>query len=293
MALFVLGAGATRGCSFVDPIDDPCLPPLDADFFTQLQRIQNTKHQTLITAVMKDVVDLFGFNFSVTMENVFTTLEHTLRMLEVSGESRDFKKADLKEKRDRLVQAVSIVLEESLTQRGRTGGSTLDIKVCECHSKLVQEHLIPRDDIISFNYDCVIDYALKENGDNKWNAKHGYGFPLGSHSSRFKGYSFWQPASPSLKPESIHLYKLHGSLHFKTAVTTSKTVVTLKQRPYTHQKGNLKFSIIPPEWHKSYDKGIFSNIWANGAKAINHAERGCRKTPFTPKNGFTAVIALK
>ena len=27
MALFVLGAGATRGASFVNPANNPCLPP--------------------------------------------------------------------------------------------------------------------------------------------------------------------------------------------------------------------------------------------------------------------------
>jgi hypothetical protein len=29
MALFVLGAGATSGASFVNPANNPCLPPLD------------------------------------------------------------------------------------------------------------------------------------------------------------------------------------------------------------------------------------------------------------------------
>ena len=32
MALFVLGAGATSGASFVNPANNPCLPPLDLDF---------------------------------------------------------------------------------------------------------------------------------------------------------------------------------------------------------------------------------------------------------------------
>jgi hypothetical protein len=46
MALFVLGAGATRGASFVNPAKNPCLPPLDLDFYAQLQRIANSKHRT-------------------------------------------------------------------------------------------------------------------------------------------------------------------------------------------------------------------------------------------------------
>jgi hypothetical protein len=77
MALFVLGAGATRGASFVDPVKNPCLPPLDADFYAQLQRIRNPKHEETIKSVIEDTVELFGINFQVTMETVFTTLEHT------------------------------------------------------------------------------------------------------------------------------------------------------------------------------------------------------------------------
>src|SRR5262249_62351874 len=82
MALFVLGAGATRGSSFVDPAKNPCLPPLDQDFYAQLERIANPKHQKTVREVIQDTVDLFGVNFQVTMEAVFTTLEQTARMIE-------------------------------------------------------------------------------------------------------------------------------------------------------------------------------------------------------------------
>src|SRR5262249_17723771 len=85
MALFVLGAGATRGASFVDPAQNPCLPPLDLDFYAQLQRIANLKHQDTVRDVIKDTVELFGVNFQVTMETVFTTLEHTARMIETNN----------------------------------------------------------------------------------------------------------------------------------------------------------------------------------------------------------------
>ena len=87
MALFLFGAGATRGASFVNPADNPCLPPLDFDFYAQLQRIANLKHKQTVRDVIKDTVDLFGINFQVTMESVFTTLEQTSRMIETTGET--------------------------------------------------------------------------------------------------------------------------------------------------------------------------------------------------------------
>jgi hypothetical protein len=76
MAVFVLGAGATRGASFVDPLENPCLPPLDADFYAQLQRIGHKKHLETVENVISDTIELFGPSFQVTMESVFTTLEH-------------------------------------------------------------------------------------------------------------------------------------------------------------------------------------------------------------------------
>ena len=111
MAVFVLGAGATRGASFVDAVKKPCLPPLDADFYAQLQRIQHKKHADTIKRVIKDTVELFGVNFNVTMELVFTTLEHTERMLQTTGENRDFKRGEINNKKVRLKQAIAASLE--------------------------------------------------------------------------------------------------------------------------------------------------------------------------------------
>lgn len=269
MALFVLGAGATRGCSFVNPKNHVCLPPLDGDFFTQIQRINNKKHFKLIEQVLEDTVELFGNNFQISMETVFTTVEHTISMLNATGDTRDFKKSELQAKRDRLVQAIHAVLEDSLTEfTGKGKRSSLTPKQCEFHKTLVKDILRKRDDIISFNYDCVIDYSLKKYGDGLWNPRYGYAFPLGAKGSNLNGDKEWQPASPSLKDETIRLYKLHGSLHFRA----NRNKINLKERPYTKQRGNTRFDIIPPEWNKAFDKGIFRPLWNSAAKAINRAE---------------------
>lgn len=50
--LMVLGAGATRGAEFVESRSRACLPPLNMDFFTQLQRVATKKHQETINAVL-------------------------------------------------------------------------------------------------------------------------------------------------------------------------------------------------------------------------------------------------
>jgi hypothetical protein len=98
-----------------------------------LQRIRNPKHSGTIQEAIQDTVELFGVNFQVSMETVFTTLEHTARMTQTTGENRDFKKSDLDSKRETLKQAIAATLEESLCAGGQREGST-----CEYHSKLVK-----------------------------------------------------------------------------------------------------------------------------------------------------------
>lgn len=273
MALFVLGAGATRGCSFVDPKSDPCLPPLDGDFFTQLQRVGNPKHRQLITEVMSNIVDLFGPNFETTMEQVFTTLEHSIRMLAVTREVESRVGAELKSERDRLVQAIAVALEDSLTVRDTEGHSSHKPRSCEHHKRLVSERLSPRDDLISFNYDCVLDYALTQHGRGKWNPRYGYGFVLGARGSRLTGDEHWMPPGFVVaQNRTVHLLKLHGSLHFVVGGAQGRERVQLKKLPYARKKGNLKFTIIAPESHKAYDKGVFTNLWRRAAQAIRRAE---------------------
>lgn len=291
MALFVFGAGATRGAEFYQLQQDgekqteksnPCLPPVDQDFFTQLQKVRNPKHQKLITDVMQDVVRLFGPNFNVTMEAVFTTLEHAIKMLGITGKESNFTIKDLKEMSQRLQQAIAVVMEESLMKQDvATGASTLEMRPCNNHDRFVQTILQQNDQIISFNYDCVLDNTLKEKGDSKWNARYGYGFNLGAKGLLLSGDDYWNPKDPASKSDTIKLYKLHGSLHFdvKKLKPTSihkkdadKFKVQLKQRVYTKQNGNLRFTIMPPQWHKSYDIGVFKALWKHAANAIYDAE---------------------
>jgi hypothetical protein len=275
----VLGAGATRACKFVKAETFSCIPPLDGDFFTQLQRVPDPKHRALIVALMKSIVDIFGTNFSLTLETAFTTIEHTLRMLTATRSATATKrKRELQETRDRLMEAISIVLEASIVGRGDTGRATHEPQDCVHHKALVERVLEGGDAVISFNYDCVIDDALRLHGKEKWNAKYGYGFKLGPHGADLTGHAHWSPGSIVDAKSTIHVHKLHGSLHFQftepseRARTKSRPSVLLKQRPYTKQRGTPRFSIIPPESNKTYDKGLFAGLWRNAAQGLSAAK---------------------
>lgn len=267
MALIVLGAGATRGASFAESstAGGVCLPPLDGDFFTQLQRICNSKHKATIDNVIKDVVELFGNNFSVSLETMFTTVEHTLRMVRATKGGRRYSAADLEKMRTDLLQGIAAVLEESLTK----GDSSRDLQVCEYHQSIV-EKMTASDAIISFNYDCLIDVTLKLHGDNKWNARYGYHLPLPlGRNKKNIGERWWNPVLPATRDKTIRLLKLHGSVHFSKV---NEKLFNLKQRPYTKQKGNLRFEIIPPEWNKHFDEGVFGILWSKARDEIHSAK---------------------
>lgn len=276
-ALFVFGAGATRGASFVDANKCPCLPPLDADFFTQLQRIQNKKYQELISEVMSSVVKLFGPNFDITMEMMFGILEHTERMIKATGATGGLRLPSYKKIRKQLIQAVAAVFEESLTEKNKTDAthSTLEARSCMHHTQFVKKILKPRDTIISFNYDCLIDYSLRGAGRSKWNARYGYGIRQGRGGHQLKGDGYWQPIEGGKligEKNTVKLFKLHGSLHFQVDNQNARgSAVTLKERPYTKQAGDNIFSIIPPESNKKYDSEWFRNLWIQARKAIAEA----------------------
>ncbi len=269
--MIVLGAGATRACSFVKPEVSSCLPPLDGDFFTQLQRVPDAKHRAHIDRVMADVVHLFGSNFTVTLETAFATVEHTLRMLNTTGARREFKKRDLQDIRSRLLAAIAIAMEASLNKRGPNGRITRTPRACEHHKRIVTEVLKARDHVISFNYDCTLDYALTDHGHHKWNARYGYGFNLGPGGLNLKEEAVWQPQQPANEADTVHVHKLHGSLHFRFSGSDSNRVF-LKQRPYTKQRGATRFSIIPPESNKAYDRGVFGQLWKNAALALGRTQ---------------------
>lgn len=219
---------------------------------------------------MRDVVELFGQNFDVTMETVFATLEHTLRMLGTTGESRDFKRDEITAKRDRLKQALAVALEDSLTERTEGRASSQTPRPCKHHEKFVTSVLRLSDTVITFNYDCVLDHALRTSGSRKWNARYGYGLPVGAGTHLLEGHDAWQPKEPAPKTSTVHLYKLHGSLHFRVPEKEGSPV-TLKQRPYTRQAGDLRFTILPPESQKAYDKGIFRELWRAAGVALHRA----------------------
>jgi hypothetical protein len=265
----VLGAGATWGAKFVGGEDPPmCLPPLNADFFTQLQRIATPRHQSTISAVLKDVLELYGPDFDLTLERYFTQLEAMLLVVRALGTATGkFGLSELQAMRTRLLDALSAVLEES-ADVAKTG-SRARKHPCAYHAALV-EALKPKDTIISFNYDCVIDHALRTSGDGKWSARYGYGFP---HPARVEGTAAWDASNaPTAQNRSINLLKLHGSLNWFRFPSAETDPIRLRERPYK-QKGQKLYEIVPPEYAKTAGtRPVFLTLQARASLAIRKSK---------------------
>lgn len=273
--VFILGAGATRGCSFVNEMKSQghCLPPLDSDFFTQLQRVSNASHSARINRLIPGIVDWFGSNYSLGMEQVFIHLEHAEKMLKHLGKEvgQDHGKV-MKLKKD-LEQSIAIVLGESLTKVKTGGGGSYELLECAWHDIMVEQLARQRDAFISFNYDCVLDDSLRRKGAGKWNAHYGYCFKLRSKGKGLSGHEYWTPAGKVVDQcETIHVHKVHGSLHFKE----DRNGAVLKQRPYGNPRaasGDMHFSIIPPESSKAYNEGRFGTTMQQAHRSLREATR--------------------
>lgn len=262
----VLGAGATRGASFVDSRKNPCLPPLNADFFTQLQRIRTAKHKVDVDAVVDHVVELYGPNFNLTLEDYFTQLEAMGSVRSLAATSRTtYSKSRIAAMRRSLMSAVSAVLEESADVV--KANSRASRHPCSFHGALAAA-LNPKDTILSFNYDCVMDDALRRCAAGNWSAQYGYGFP---NPARVRGHEAWSAENPPTGlNRSINLFKMHGSLNWFRFPTTTNGLIRLRQKPYK-QVGDKDYEIIPPERVKNIS-GTYEAIWKRAGTAIRHAQ---------------------
>lgn len=255
----ILGAGATRGASFVKKLSG-ALPPLDTDFFIQLQRLSKSKPQRLVEDTIEDAARIFGRDFNLTLEQYLTHIEQLANVFDdyrLAGRPTDNPYIRM---RENLIQALAAVLDESVGHKPE----------CLYHQDLVKS-LTPRDAIISFNYDWVIDHTLRVYGQGKWNPLEGYGVGI----YRGAGANFWATrranTGPLFPTRTIELLKMHGSMNwFPVPTEREHPHVRLRQR-WWHQQGDLRFEIAPPEWNKPIRSGVYKEVWRRARRALRRS----------------------
>lgn len=247
-AVVILGAGASRGASFVR--NKKILPPLDNDFFEQLQRIPTTGRDLPHLQLLRLAREEFGPLLDITMESFFSQIQflddfhNALKVDRGSGIKRYRK----------ILNIFSAVMVEVFRQ-SFCDGVTQKMHGCLSHAALAKT-LEGDDSVVSFNYDCLMDLALKRHGNKRWNAKYGYGFEI-DHG--FNAWQFHVGKGRVAKEHSIRLLKMHGSLNWDRSVGDG---IKLRSDPYdTSSKRNSR-EVIPPVWNKDILRDeYYKTVW--------------------------------
>ena len=240
--LVVMGAGASRGASFVtDP--SKVLPPLDRDFFQQLARMDSSAESSrLLEFVRRE----YGHEVGLSMEQFFSEADYTDRFhqelnIDPGPSVRRYRKA-----LDDFLRVLPEMLNKTTSA------------ACEYHNRLASL-LHAQDCVISFNYDCLLDRALRDNAGNRWDPeKNGYGFDVSSGGGAWKKHSVGHPVKSSTR-----LLKMHGSLNWSLTAAGDARLVR-----DTGTVSSLQKSIIPPTWFKDLTTFPFGDIWKTARKEI-------------------------
>lgn len=201
--VYVLGAGAAASYkgSYLKETS-----PVAKNFFQKAMRLINI-HQIYerhfadekikYNQIFRFIENLWGISreqigqSSLDMEEVLTLLNIEIEE-DLAG-------------RERLLQAY----EEYLLLMALTFDKILYGEPCP-HHRAIAQSLKSGDAIISFNYELLMDYALKDlkDSDANWGIQDGYGIPCQEIAkNKYK-------KNINSHQSNVHLYKLHGSLNW-------------------------------------------------------------------------------
>jgi len=264
--LVILGAGATRGAEFVTKNPDELKPPVDTDFFKQL-RIGAEECASLQEARKAlydslDSADLAEPEDDTSMEDYFVRAEF-VRTLRIEMAATHQLHKDL---RNRYAQPV----RHLRTAVGNLIAHTT-AENCSHHQRLA-ELLKVKDVVASFNYDTVIDRALRHRSADAGHQPD-YGFVPGCPIPTRDTYTdfFCDPQNG----HSVFLLKLHGSLDWRRAPShDAQSGETVAQRdPGLGDDDFASAFIVPPLWSKPIaDSPVLTHIWTIARVAMRQCE---------------------
>lgn len=274
---YIIGAGSTA--SFSEE-SKRIKAPVDNDFFATAQKVLQAETQYLpsfedLRAFLSKLFRPFSsteceFGDLPGLEEVMTILDSKIRS-----------DSTARQHYERLLDLIVLTLWKTTTE----GGGEVSSKQ---HEKLVGHMLnVPQNRIISFNYDYLMDKALKSKSLVN-TLGYGVNFDWEFSSSGFQRVKENEP----IGWERCRLYKLHGSMDWWRCGECNSLVNIVNARDFTRiLESRLKLRddkqfvclncntesfapfLIPPLLMKNYVETEWRHIWKNAKRAVVEANK--------------------
>jgi hypothetical protein len=192
---------------------------------------------------------VYGPALSIGLETVLNNLDAARTFHETFNVTR----GRILEEPRRLIDALRIVLPTLLGES--ISGS------CSTHGAMANR-LYVGDVVISLNYDCVMDDALRREAGFRFDPdRGGYGLPVGS------GADQWRRSGRGKRARgSIQLLKLHGSLNWRGPAVP----LNLRSNPYREVANGV---IAPPLTNKPVTDPPLSELWRTARSIVGRMRR--------------------
>jgi len=250
--VIIFGAGASRGGLSEQNVP----PPVDRDFFDIANQLLGHGTPKLAKRVLNDVWQLYGRTNGVGLETYYRDLETRAiigEFAKTANQPKDWRKRQ--KELEELIRRVYVH-----TTVDDTHASTVKPKVSEIHKNILKK-LEPKDTVITFNYDLIIEESFSSA--KLWNPVNGYGIQT---SGKTQGWAkrWLSEKSYENRDSKISLLKLHGSLNWE--VYPNGMTIRLKPKPYlvSTREGKTRYekiSILAPGWNKRIDKNPYKKFW--------------------------------
>jgi hypothetical protein len=229
------------------------LPPLDADFFRQAQRLDEEDFAGDVQKAVSFVREEYGSTRLPTLETVFTQLQGFEAFLQKFAIRRGRRSGVYQRQLEYLLEMIVTVFRAAFAEQ-----------TCDWHDRVAYA-LRKGDAVISFNYDTLIDDAIRRWSTGIWKADRGYGFRI----KPADGANRWtaeKPRGPFPQKNYLRLLKPHGSLHWEGVDPATKHMCLLST-PYSRH--TAKGSIIPPTWDKAIlGEWPWKQVWEEASRAL-------------------------